>query len=240
MTGRGPIRENILDQRLDCLWSGRTCRRVIGNVDRESPTLDPHHRTIVKELRDRLGIERRRHHNDDEVGANVPTDFVQECQSKVGVQAAFVELVKHHGADGLEERIGQQLAVENPFCLNTQSGGQRDPSFEPELVADLAAQAPVLLLGDPGRRGPRRDPARLEHDDPWVLLREQARPHQGWRNAGRLARSRRRNQHQPAVLAEAGENLGQSLINRQRGQQWSLPAPARSSSQKGEAPAERE
>ena len=37
------------------------------------------------------------------------------------------------------------------------------------------------------------------------------------RNAGRLPRSRRRNQHQAPVLPEAGENLGQALINGQRG-----------------------
>ena len=122
MAGRGPIRENLPDQRFDCLGTGRTDRRVIGQFDRESSPLDSHYRTIVKELRDRLGIERRRHHHDDEVGANVPPDFSQECQGQVGVQAALMELVEHHGADGLEEGIGQQLPVENALSLDPQPG----------------------------------------------------------------------------------------------------------------------
>ena len=37
--------------------------------------------------------------------------------------------------------------------------------LEPHLVADLLPEPPSPLLGHPPRRGPRRDPPRLQHDD---------------------------------------------------------------------------
>ena len=186
------------------LGTGRT--RRAGDTPGRRETTAPRPRTTGQSSRNRAtgsGVERRRHHHDDQIGSNVPPDFSQQGQGQVGVQAPFVELVEHHGADRLEERIGQKLPGEDALGLDPQPGSRRDPPLEPDLVADLLAQRPALLLGDPGRGGPRRDPSRLQHDHPRVLLREQARPHQRRRHTRRLARSRRRNQYQPPVLPEA-------------------------------------
>ena len=75
MAGRGSIREHLPDQRFDGLGTGRTDRMGDRTLNRESSSFDSDNRAIVKELRDWPGIERCRHHDDDQVGANIADGF---------------------------------------------------------------------------------------------------------------------------------------------------------------------
>ena len=116
MAGRGPIRENLPDQRFDCLGTGRTDRRVIG---RSIGKVRPSTRTTGQSSR-----------NCATGWASSVADITTMMRSgrtsrRISRRSArarsecrlLMELVEHHGADGLEEGIGQQLPVENALSL---------------------------------------------------------------------------------------------------------------------------
>ena len=132
--------------------------------------------TAAQEPRDRLGVERGRHHDDDQVVADRLPDLSQQGDGQVGVQAPLVELVEDDRADAFEERVGDELPVEHPLGLDDQPRLRPDPPLEPDLIADLLADPPAVLLGDPVRRRPRGDPPGLEQHDLRVRGREQTRP----------------------------------------------------------------
>ena len=148
----------------------------------------------------------------------------EQGDRQVAVDAPLVELVEHDGADAFQEGVGQELTVEDALGLDPQAGRRGDPPLEADLVADLAAQAPALLLGDPGGDGPGRDPAGLEHDHARILRGEQARADDRGRHASRLAGTRLRHQDQAPMGLEAGEDLGHARIHGERNHRWSLPA----------------
>ena len=66
-----------------------------------------------------------------------------------------MKFVEHDRADRLEERIGQDLPGEDTLGQEPQAGFRGEPAFESDLVADLIAQAPALLVGDSRGCGPR-------------------------------------------------------------------------------------
>ena len=98
-------RQDLLHRRDDRLGSGRTSRRTIGDLDRERPPLDAQHRAVAQEPRDRPGVHRGRHDDQDQVVADRLPDLAQQGQGQVGVQAPLVELVEHHRADAFEEWV---------------------------------------------------------------------------------------------------------------------------------------
>ena len=96
-----------------------------------------------------------------------------KAEGEVGVQAPLVELVEHDGADAFEERVGQQLPGEDALGHDPEPRPRPDPALEPDLVADLLAERPAVLLGDPRRRRPARRPAAAGADDQGRMLRPQ-------------------------------------------------------------------
>ncbi len=76
-----------------------------------------------------------------------------------------MELVEHHHGGPLEERVARQLAPQNPLGEEPEPGLRSAALLEAHAVADLSAGATAALGGDVLGRGPRRDAARLEHDN---------------------------------------------------------------------------
>ena len=66
---------------------------------REEASGGEDHGGISEEAGDGLGVERRRHDDDAEVGAGVLLKLAGERQRQVGREVPFVELVEDQGVD---------------------------------------------------------------------------------------------------------------------------------------------
>ncbi len=160
--GARVARDGLLDRTGDLLGQRGRGRPPVADLDRVRPALDPDDRRIAEEPRDGLSLHRGRHHDQDQVVADRLADFAKKRQGQVGVQAPLVELVEHHGADAFEERVVDELAVEDALGDDLDPRLRPDPLFKADLVADPAADCPAVLLGDPARRGPGGDPPGLQ------------------------------------------------------------------------------
>ena len=65
----------------------------------------------------------------------------QQRERQVAIQVTLVELVEDDGTDAVEERVGQELASENAFGQEAETGPSAEPSFESDLVADLFSES---------------------------------------------------------------------------------------------------
>ena len=130
----------------------RRCSGV-GDVDRKRAAGAADDRGVAEELRDRLGFERGGHHDEHQVRPDGLAHLAEQRDGQVGVQAALVELVQHDAADAFEERVVEQLPREDALGHDVQARLGGDLSLEADLVADLAAELPAVLLGDALRRG---------------------------------------------------------------------------------------
>ena len=119
-------------------------------------------RAAVEEARHRFRGERRRHHDDAQIVARRP-GLPRERQPEIGVDGSLVELVEHDRADAGDQRIVDQARGEDAFGGEQDARRRREPALEAHVPADLLAERPAALLGDPARDGPRRDPPRLQH-----------------------------------------------------------------------------
>ena len=206
----------------------RLARRApIGHLDRVRPPLDPDDRRVAQELRDRPGVHRRRHHDQDQVVADRLADLAEHRQGQVGVQAPLVELVEDHGADAFEEGVAHELTVEDALGHDPDSGLGADPPLEPDLIADPPADRPAVLLGDPAGGGPGGDPPGLEHHQVRVLGRQEPGPDQGDRHPRRLAGAGRGDEHQAASIAGPVDDLGEGRVDRQGDHETSVWAGGR-------------
>ena len=116
------IGQPFLDERNDRLGARRPIRRPVFHGHFMSLPLDPHDRAVVQETRDRQGIERGRHDDQDQVGAHLPPDLAQQRQRQVAIQVALVKFVEDDGADRFEERVGQELPGQDALGQEPQAG----------------------------------------------------------------------------------------------------------------------
>ena len=160
----------------------RLARRV-ADIERIGASRHLDHRAIVEERRHRARVERRRHDGNSQIGARAPR-LLRERDGDVGVDAPLVELVDHDRGELRQERIALQTRREDSFGDDEQARVGGELSIEANLPADLAAEGPSALGGNPGRNGARGDAARLQQDH---LSRLDERR----RHARRLAGARR-------------------------------------------------
>ena len=185
----------------------RELRRV-AHHDGMEPPRRLHDRTAAQVIGDARRIEGGRHHHQPQVVPR-PQRFARQRQGQVGVHGALVELVQDDGLEAGEQRIALQARGEDALGRDQQAGARREAALETHLPAHLLTERPALLLGDPPRQRARRDPPRLEEE-------ERAVAGQDRRHARRLARSRRRDHDQRAPLTQAGLDLRQVRIDRER------------------------
>ena len=93
--------------------------------------------------------------------------------------------------------IGKHLPQQNALGDEADARLRGGDLVEPDLVADFVAEPHAALLRHARREHPRRQPARLQHDD-LAFLRE-AVIEQNLRHLRRFARARRRLQDQPRL-----------------------------------------
>ncbi len=165
-------------------------------------------RAAAEKRRDRSGIERRRHHQDAQIGARQPR-LPRQREAEIGVHAALVELIDDERRDVAQQRIVLQVGGEDAFGDDEQPRVAGELPLETDVPADLAADGPAAFLGDPPRHGARGDAPRLQQQHAAAI--DQRRRH-----ARRLAGAGRRGQHRGTVAVERGANGVESRINRQR------------------------
>ena len=171
--------------------------------DLERPALGPHDRG-AEERRDRLGVERRRHHHQAQLGPPRAQPGDQR-QREIAVEVALVKLVDDHAADAAQLAVGEQPAGQDTLGREPDPRLRPDAAVEPDLVADLPADLTAPLGGDPAGREPRRQPPRLQHHD---LAADHARVDERAGHPRRLAGSRRRDQHRHPAIAHRRDHLG--------------------------------
>ena len=122
MTAIAWVDEPFLEQRYQRLGAGRPVERSVFHGDFVGPSLRADDRAIVQKPADRRGVERGRHDDQNQIGADLAADFAQERQREVAVQVALVKLVEDDGTDPFEERVGQELAGEDALGQESERG----------------------------------------------------------------------------------------------------------------------
>ena len=111
------------------------------------------------------GFKRRRHDDEQEVGAGGFLDLQGAGEGDVAVEVAFVELVEDEGGDTGEGGVGEHLAQEDALGDVLDAGAAAGDVVQTDAVADLVADAGVVAFaGDAGGEHPGREAARLEDD----------------------------------------------------------------------------
>ncbi len=111
-------------------------------------------RGIRQQRADRRDVERRRHDQQAQIGAQARLGFQRQRQREIAVERALVKLVEHDRSDAFELGIALQLPQEEP------GGDALDPRFRPDApveadpVADRFADRLGHQLGHPLGGGP--------------------------------------------------------------------------------------
>ena len=119
----------------------------------------------VEKGRQAVAVERRRHRQELQLRTRVELHPADQGERQVGEETAFVNLVEQHRADAVEKWIALQALDEDALRDEENPRVAGEVALEADLPADLAAERPTLLLGDPARRSPGRDPPRFEDED---------------------------------------------------------------------------
>src|SRR5439155_7899029 len=137
---------------------------------RMKPAFAAHDRA-VEEPGDGFGVECGGHDDQQKIRANAGADLAEKRDRQVGVDAALVEFVEDDGADAGEKRIVDELACEDSFGHDPQARAWAYPALKANVVADLVADLPRILLGDALCDGACGDAARLEEEEARVFAR---------------------------------------------------------------------
>ena len=172
----------------------------IARLDRKGAAGALDHRRLAEEFCDARAVERCRHDQELELRSQALLHVAGKRQAKVGVERALVEFVEQNGGDAGKRWILENEACEDAFghhfhaCLGGDFGGKTHP------VADARADRFAARRGHARGRGPRREPARLEHDEFLSGRPRLRREHE--RNPRGLARAWRGDQHRGGLSAQ--------------------------------------
>ena len=136
--------------------------------DGKQPPLGSDELCVSKQLRDRLAIERRRHHEDPQRLAQLRLHIERQRKSQVGMQTSLVELIEDHAAHPLERGVPLQPPGEDTFGHDFDTGPRPDARVGARAVANRLADALVERGRHARGHGARGDAAWLEHHDPFV------------------------------------------------------------------------
>ena len=102
-------------------------------------------RRKAEKARDRLHVERGRHHHDSQIVAREP-GLPRQRKPHVSMNASLVELVENNRRETGKEGILLKAGGENPFGHDQQPRVADESLVEPDLPADFAAGRPLALL----------------------------------------------------------------------------------------------
>jgi hypothetical protein len=183
-------------------------------LHREAATFADDDGCTVEQRGHRRRLERRRHDDDAQVGAEHRTRLEREREPEIGGEMPLVELVEQHRGDALESGVVLHHPREDPFGDDLDARARPDARFVAHAIPDRLARLLAEQARHLRRGGARGDPSRFEHEDP--PARDPGLVEQRERHARRLARARRRDEHRARRVAERGEERGERLVDRQR------------------------
>ncbi len=165
-------------------------------------------------MTDRSTIQRRRHHQQAQLGTKQPLSFQAEGETGVGLQAAFVKLVEQHGAVVVQARIGLKQPGENPFRDDLDAGLRADLGIQPHPVSDGGSDRLSERGGHALCCGSRRQPTRFEQQQ--FLAGEPRFIEQSQRDDGSFSSSWRRSQQRIRIAAQRIAERRQHIFYWQR------------------------
>ncbi len=212
-SGIGPQRasDGAGDLRFD---RGARVAAEIAGLDREGAAGALDQRRIAEELADARAVERRRHHQELEVGAQALLHVVRQRQAEVAVERALVELVEQNGGDAGERGIVEHKAREHALGHHFDARRGRDFGAEAHAVAHAGADGFAQRRRHARGRRPRRKPTRLEHQELFSLRPRLGREHE--RNPRGLAGAGRGDQDRGVCRAQSARQLRQRRIDGKR------------------------
>ena len=168
---------------------------AVARLDGKRAALALDHRRVAQKLADPRAVERRRHHHQAEIVAQVLLHVARQRQAEIGVERALVEFVEQHRGDAVERRIVEDQPREDAF------GHHLDPRLARHLRAEPNAQAHRLAdaLADRSLPSGRRRRGRRAAAAPapgfscrWPTARRRARAAPAWSCRRRAAPPARR------------------------------------------------
>ena len=191
----------------------RQARCCVVRRHRVSAPRAAHQRCPLEEPRHRGAVEGRRHHQDLQLRVQVRARIEGERKAQVRLQAALVELIEDHRRDALERGIILQPARQHPLRQHLQAGRGRDARVLAHAVTDGAAHRLAQGLRHALRHRPRREAARLEHQQ--ALAGRPRTLEQRQRHHRALARPGGRLEHRRGCAVQGGDERGQRRIDGQ-------------------------
>ena len=171
-------------------------------------------RRVAQERAHPRAVERRRHDEKAQVLAQRALRVESQREPEIGVERALVELVEQHRRDALERGIVEDHAGEHALGDDLDPRPRRDEALQAHTQADGLADLFAERRGHARRGGARGEAARLEDDElfrPGPRLLEERE-----RDARRLARAGRGDQHGARMCGERGAKRRQRVVDRQR------------------------
>ena len=185
----------------------------MAQLDGEAAPLALDHGCAVHQGSEARAIERGRHGENAQVLAQSRLRVEGQRKAEIALQTALMHFIEQHRRHARQFRIGLNAAAENPLRHDENACDGRLPAFQPRRVANKLAGLLPRQLRHPLRRRPRRQPARRKQPD--LSARHPRLIKQGRRNAGRLARPRRRHKHRPRPGAQRSQQIGQNGVDGQ-------------------------
>ncbi len=192
----------------------RPAREVPG-VDREAAARARYDRGVAEQRGDGGTIERRRHDEHPQVGAQHRPRFQHQRQPQVGLQAAFMEFVEDDEPGRGQLRVVLHHPGQDALGEHLDPGAWPHLGFAPDAEADRLPDAFAEQRGHPAGRGAGGEAPRLEHQDPPPP--EPVGGPERERDQRRLPRPGGRLQHGDGSAAEHALQLRQDGRDRQGG-----------------------
>ena len=188
------------------------CVVVVFDRHREGASLGGQDGGVAEGTRERVGLERRRHDGEAEVGTHGLLELSNHGERDVALQVALVELIQDDDPDALEERIGREEPAEHPLGHEPEARPGPPALVEAHAIADLVAERAAPLAGH--ERGGRAcgDPPWLEDED--VPIAGEAGVEQRRRHPCRLAGPGGRAEDEAGRAPETRDGVGKEDVDR--------------------------
>ncbi len=148
---------------------------VVANVDGKGAALALDDRRADEQSGNPRAVERRRHHQQSQVGPQRTLHVERQRQAEIAVERALVELVEEHGRDARQVPGSSRIMRASTPSVTTRIFVFADAAvFHAHGIADRAARLLAEQLGHAAGCGACSEPARLEQND---LSRRQAMAH---------------------------------------------------------------
>ena len=143
----------------------RAQRPQITDVHGERTALRVEMDASRQEREQRLGIQRRRHDDEPQVGAQRPKAVARHRQAKIHIQAALVEFVEDDGGDLGKPGAGDEHPGQDALGEEEDARVGAADALVAGLEADEVAAGNPHLGGNALGEHPRGESARLKDDD---------------------------------------------------------------------------